>query len=184
MRRFRALAASLCAASFCAVCVTAQAFAASPPGSVVPGVPVTVAAPETTQLKVGSLVIDAPWARATPPGARIGGGFLTITNTGSQADRLTGGTASFADRVEIHQTEMMSNVMHMHQMADGVEIKPGQKVEFKPGSYHLMFVNLKAPLKQGSRVKATLNFEKAGAVDVEFPVQAIGAGAPPAMQMQ
>ena len=78
----------------------------------------------------------------------------------------------------------LSGLTMHYKMADGVEIKPGQKVEFKPGSYHLMFVNLKTPLKQGSRVKATLNFEKAGAVDVEFPVQAIGAGAPPTMQMQ
>lgn len=179
MHRFRVLAASVCA-----VCVSAQAFAASPPSSNVPAAPVTAAASETAQVKVGSLVIDAAWARATPPGARIGGGFLTITNTGSETDRLTGGTASFADRVEIHQTEMTGSVAHMHQMADGVEIKPGRKVEFKPGSYHLMFVNLKAPLKQGSRVKATLNFEKAGAVDVEFPVQAIGAGAPQTMHMQ
>jgi periplasmic copper chaperone A len=178
MHRRRVLAASLCVA-----CFAAQAFAASPSGSSAPAVPVTAAASDATQVKVGSLVIDTPWARATPPGARIGGGFLTITNAGSEADQLTGGTASFADRVEIHQTEMTGNVMHMHQMSDGVEIKPGQTVVFKPGAYHLMFVNVKAPLKQGSRVKATLNFAKAGPVEVEFPVLAIGAGAPQATQM-
>jgi periplasmic copper chaperone A len=167
MRKFCLLAAGICA-----ICLgTVQALAA-PPAATPP------ASSDMTQIKLGSLLIEAPWARASPPNAKIGGGFVTITNKGNEPDRLTGGTAAFADRVEIHQSQMEGSVMRMRPLADGVEIQPGQTVAFKPGSYHLMFVNLKAPLKKGSRVKVTLAFEKAGAVDVEFPVVATGAGAP------
>jgi periplasmic copper chaperone A len=170
MRKFCILAAS-----FSALCLAATQAVAAPPAGTPP------AGGNMMQIKLGSLLIATPWARATPPGAKIGGGFVTITNNGNESDRLMGGTAAFADRIEIHQTKMEGSVMQMHPLSDGVEIKPGQTVAFQPGSYHLMFVNLKAPLKKGSRVKATLAFEKAGTVDVEFPVLAVGAGSP---QMQ
>jgi periplasmic copper chaperone A len=167
MRKFYLLAAALGA-----ICLGGTQVVAAPPAVMPP------AAADTTQIKLGSLLIDKPWARATPPGAKIGGGFVTITNNGSEPDRLTGGTAAFADRIEIHQTKMEGSIMQMRPLSEGVEIKPGQTVAFQPGSYHLMFVNLKAPLKKGARVKATLAFEKAGTIDVEFPVLAVGAGAP------
>jgi copper(I)-binding protein len=67
-----------------------------------------------------------------------------------------------------------NGVMKMRQLANGVEIKPGQTVEFKPGGYHLMFVGITQPVEQGKRVKGTLEFEKAGKVDVEYAVEAIG----------
>jgi copper(I)-binding protein len=134
-------------------------------------------------VKVGTLVIDAPWARATPPGVTVGGGFLRITNEGSEPDRLLGGQAAFADHVEIHETSMVDAVMRMRQLTEGLEIKPGQTVEFKPGSYHVMFVGVKEPLKQGSQVKVTFDFEKAGKVEIEFDVVGVGAGAPQGMHM-
>ena len=58
-----------------------------------------------------------------------------------------------------------------------MEIKPGETVELKPGGMHVMFMGLKQPLKQGQRVKGTLVFEKAGTVEIEFTVQAVGAPA-------
>ena len=133
-------------------------------------------------VKVGALMIDAPWARATPPGATVAGGFMRITNEGSAPDRLLGGQAAIADHVEIHETTMVDNVMRMRQV-EGLEIKPGQTLELKPGSYHVMFVGLKEPLKQGSQVKATLDFEKAGKIEIEFDVVAVGAGAPEGVHM-
>ena len=68
--------------------------------------------------------------------------------------------------------------MTMRPLPKGLEIKPGETVEFKPGSYHLMFMGLKQGLKEGQTVKGTLVFEKAGTLDVEYRVGPIGGGAP------
>lgn len=130
------------------------------------------------EYKVGTLEIGHPWTRATPKGASVAGGYLKITNKGTVADRLTGATFSLAPRAEIHEMAMTGGVMKMRPLAGGVEIKPGETVEFKPSSYHIMFMNLKQPLEKGQRIKGTLTFEKAGPVDVEFVVDAIGAQMP------
>jgi len=127
---------------------------------------------------VGSIKIEQPWARATPGGAKVGGGYVTITNTGSEPDRLIGGTLAQAGRFEMHEMKMEGGTAHMREIKDGVVIGPGQKVEFKPGGYHIMFMDLRGPFKQGDTLKGQLRFEKAGTVDVEYKVEAIGAGAP------
>ncbi|MGO4389626.1 DUF1775 domain-containing protein [Microvirga sp. 2YAF29] len=132
-----------------------------------------------SQQKVGALTIDQPWSRATPGGAKVGGGYLRITNTGSTPDRLTGGSFTGASRVEVHEMSLENDVMRMKQVQGGLEIKPGATVEFKPGGYHLMFMDLKEPLKEGQTIKGTLVFEKAGAVNVEYSVRGMG-GAPAA----
>lgn len=124
-------------------------------------------------VKAGDLVIEAPWARATPKGAQVGGGYVRITNTGREADRLIGGSVPLADRVEVHEMSMSDNVMHMGPVAGGLEIPPGSTVELKPDGFHLMFQNLKETLKAGSNVKGTLVFQKAGAVDVDYAVRAM-----------
>jgi copper(I)-binding protein len=125
--------------------------------------------------KLGSLVIEAPWARATPGGAQVGGGYLKITNTGQEPDRLIGGSLPSASAVEVHEMSMADGVMKMRRLSDGLEIKPGQTVELKPGGYHLMFMGLREPLKQGQSIKGTLMFAKAGSIDVEYRVAPIGA---------
>jgi len=129
------------------------------------------------EYKAGSLEIKHPWSRATPKGATVGGGYMKIINTGTAPDRLVGGSSEVAGKFEIHEMSMDNGVMKMRMLANGIEIKPGQTVEFKPGSYHLMFVGISKPLEQGKRVKGTLEFEKAGKVEVEYAVEAIG-GAP------
>ena len=124
---------------------------------------------------VGTLKISAPWARATPKGASVGGGYMVITNTGTAPDRLIGGVTDVAGRFEVHEMSMDNGVMRMRELGQGLEIKPGATVELKPGSYHVMFMALKQPLVQGQSLKATLQFEKAGKVDVTFPIQGLGA---------
>jgi copper(I)-binding protein len=125
--------------------------------------------------KLGDLTVTSPWTRATPGGAKIAGGYLKITNNGSSVDRFTGAKSDAADRVEIHEMSMSDGVMKMRPLPNGVEIKPGETVELKSGGYHLMFMDLKQPLKQGDTLKATLQFEKAGSLDVNFNVNALGA---------
>ncbi len=140
-------------------------------------------------VKIGSIEISGPWARATPKGASVAAGYLKLTNTGSEADRLVGGSSEFSSRIEVHEMSMDKGVMRMRPVANGLEIKPGQSVELKPNSYHLMFVGLKRQLKQGEKVRGTLKFEKAGSADVEFAVEPVGSPGPGAassghMQMQ
>jgi len=128
--------------------------------------------------KIGSLEIAHPWTRATPKGASVGGGYLKITNKGTTPDRLIAASSDAAGMVEIHEMKMSGGKMEMRPLKDGIEIKPGQTVELKPGGYHVMFMHLKQPFEQGKRINATLTFEKAGKIDVEFAVDAIGATSP------
>lgn len=138
-------------------------------------------APQTggDTLKVGDLVVASPWTRATPGGAKIAGGYLRITNNGNAADRLINVVSAGADRVEIHEMSMTDGVMKMRPLPDGLTVKPGETVELKPGGFHMMFMDIKQPLKQGDTLKATLTFEKAGKLDVSFDVNAMGATSEP-----
>jgi copper(I)-binding protein len=129
------------------------------------------------EYNLGSLKIGHPWARATPKGATVAGGYLKITNNGPAPDRLIGGSATFAGRFEIHEMSEQGGIMKMRHLPKGIEIKPGQTVEFKPGAFHLMFMELKQPLvkDQKPRPKGTLVFEKAGTIEVEYAVEAVGS---------
>lgn len=124
---------------------------------------------------VGNLKISNPWARATPKGASVGGAYMTIINTGNVPDRLLGGSSDASNHFEIHEMSMENGVMKMRPLGKGLEIKSGQTVEFKPGGYHVMFVGLKAQFEEGQHIKATLQFEKAGNIGVDFAVRSIGA---------
>ena len=137
------------------------------------------------QYKAGSLEIDHPWSRATPKGTKIGAGYLTIKNTGSAPDRLVGGSMADAVSVEIHEMTMDGGVMKMRPVAGGLEIKPGETVELKPGGFHLMFKDLKQSLKKGEQVDGTLDFEKAGSVKVQYTVEGVGEkSSMPGMKMR
>jgi copper(I)-binding protein len=126
---------------------------------------------------LGSLKIGHPWARATPPTAPSGGGFLTVTNTGSTADRLASASSPAAAQVQIHEMKMDGTIMRMRELENGLEIPPGATVALAPGGYHLMMMGLKGPLTEKTRVPVTLIFDKAGRIDVELVVMALGASA-------
>jgi copper(I)-binding protein len=128
--------------------------------------------------RAGSIAVEAPWSRETPGGAKVAGGYMKITNTGSAPDRLVGGSVPFAGDFEIHEMSMTDGIMKMRELTKGLEIAPGATVELKPGSYHVMFVGLKSGLKQGQTVKGTLVFEKAGTIAIEYQVAPIGASSP------
>ena len=123
----------------------------------------------------GDIVVKHPWARATPDAATVGVGYVKIINNGKDADRLTGGSFDGADKLEIHEMTMTGDVMKMRQLTEGIEIKPGETIELKPGSNHLMFTGLTKQIVEGPHRKGTLTFEKAGSVDVEFMIEGLGA---------
>lgn len=138
-----------------------------------------LAAPAYAQeVKAGDLVITQTWSRATPGGAKVAGGYLTIENKGATADRLIGGSGDVAGKIEVHEMAMNNGVMTMRPLDNGLTIDPGKTVKLAPGGNHLMFFDLKQPLKQGDKVPVTLEFEKAGKVSVSFDVQGVGAQSP------
>lgn len=124
----------------------------------------------------GDLVISAPYSRATPAGSPVGAGYLVITNKGLSADRLVSFTTELADQPEIHEMTNEGGVMKMRPLTKGLTIPAGGAVKLEPGGYHLMLLKLKKPLTAGQRYKATLVFEKAGPVEVQFEVRAMGEG--------
>jgi periplasmic copper chaperone A len=130
------------------------------------------------EVKAGDLVITQAWSRATPGGAKVAGGYLTIQNKGSAADRLIGGAADVADKVQVHEMATTNGVMTMRPLDKGLSIEPGKTVKLAPGGYHLMLLDLKSPLKQGDKVPVTLEFEKAGKVKLSLDVQGVGARGP------
>lgn len=131
------------------------------------------------QFKAGDIVITAPWARATPKGAKVAGGYMKITNAGKQSDRLVGGSFALAGRFEVHEMSVSDGVMRMRHLAQGLEIKAGETVELKPGAYHLMFMQLREGVATGKLLKGTLVFERAGTVHIEYVIAPIGARTPP-----
>jgi periplasmic copper chaperone A len=145
-----------------------------------------VSAANAGDYKAGSLDISNPWSRATPKGASVAAGYMKITNSGSAPDRLIGGSSDVASKFEVHEMKMENGIEKMRPVQGGLEIKPGETVELKPGSLHAMFVGLKKPLSAGDHFKATLVFEKAGTVSVDYDVRAMGSessGSMPGMKM-
>ncbi|ESY70532.1 MULTISPECIES: copper chaperone PCu(A)C [Mesorhizobium] len=128
------------------------------------------------EFKVGDLEIGHPWSRATPAGAKVAGGYFTITNKGSAPDRLLSISSDVSEKAELHEMGVKDGIMTMRPVAGGLEIPAGGKVALAPGGYHLMFIGLKRQPKQGEKFSATLTFEKAGVVSVEFAVEGMGGG--------
>lgn len=129
-------------------------------------------------ITAGTLKIEQPWTRATPGGAKVAGGFMKITNTGKESDRLVGGSSDVAKIFEVHEMAMEGGMMKMRALDKGLEIKPGETIMLKPGSYHVMFIDLNRPIKEGEMVSGELQFEKAGKVKLNFTAAAIGSAAP------
>jgi copper(I)-binding protein len=124
---------------------------------------------------IGQIEVDNPWTRATPRGSPVAGAYLTIVNKGTAPDRLIGGSMVGAAQFQVHQMIEEGGVAKMRPVAGGLEIKPGQTVELKPSSYHVMVMGLQQQLQQGQHVKGTLVFEKAGTLSIEFAVLPLGA---------
>ena len=130
------------------------------------------------EYKAGDLTVIHPWSRATPGAMRIGAGYMKITNAGEAADHLLQASSDIAERVELHRSTLEDGIAKMRPL-DRIEIPARGTAELMPGGVHMMLVNLSKPLKAGDRFGATLTFERAGPVSVEFIVQGLGASTPP-----
>ena len=127
---------------------------------------------------VGSISVENAWSRAVPSGSKVAVGYLAIRNDGDEPDRLLSASASFAGATEIHQTRMADGMMRMRPVRDGVPVPAKGTVTLEPNSYHLMFMQLTQPLKEGDTLTVKLTFERAGSVEVAFQVLGLGAQGP------
>jgi periplasmic copper chaperone A len=121
-----------------------------------------------------TIVVEQPFARATPKGAKTGAAYMTLMNNGVSADRLMGARTPLADTVQFHKETEDNGVSRMREVRS-VDLEPGAKIVFKPGEMHMMIVGLKQPLVQGQTFPLALQFEKAGNIEVTVPIQGIGA---------
>jgi copper(I)-binding protein len=130
------------------------------------------------EFKIGGIEIANPYARAMPAGAKVGGGYLKLTNNGSVDDRLISATSDRAGSIQLHEMKIDDGVMIMRELERGITVAKGETVELKPGGFHVMFIDVKQPFKQGEDVKVAMTFEKAGTVEVDFVVEVPTGGAP------
>ncbi len=119
------------------------------------------------------------WARATPLGAHTGAAYMTLINKGAADDRLLGVSTPIAGEAQIHSMSLDNGVMMMRPVP-ALDLKAGSTQRLAPGGYHVMLMDLKAPLVEGQSFPLTLIFAKAGKVGVTAKIGGIGAMAPPA----
>ncbi len=144
--------------------------------------PIFLAADQS--VTAGPLTIKDAFTRPTPGGATVAVGYLTIVNTGKTDDRLVAVTSDISASVQIHETKMENNVMEMTELPDGLAIPAGATVTFKPGGYHIMFMDLKRAVKPGDAIHTVLEFAKAGKIAITFvAANSMGAMAPGEMKM-
>jgi len=119
-------------------------------------------------LHAQTVAVKDAWARATVQGQTATGAFMKIT--AQESAKLVGADSPAAEVVEVHEMRLEGNVMRM-RAAPVIELPAGQTVELKPGGYHVMLMDLKAPLKAGSTLPLTLTFKDAKGVESKVQLQ-------------
>lgn len=140
-------------------------------------------AAEPTATTLGVLHAERGWIRATPPNAPVAGGYVTLRNAGVADDRLVSITSPAAARVEMHEMRMDGASMQMRALPEGVAVRAGETLEFKPGGSHLMFIGPTRTLRAGEQVEVTLRYAKAPTQTMRFAVQPLGSSVAPAASM-
>lgn len=121
----------------------------------------------------GVRIVD-PWTRATPPGASVGGGYMSIANGTAKSVRVLGAESDVAGKVEIHAMSMEGGVMRMRPLAGGLEVPAFGEVALKPSGMHLMLIGLKRPLVEGETAAVTLLLDGGVRLDATLKVEALG----------
>jgi copper(I)-binding protein len=131
--------------------------------------PIRMRAPAAVLAAVAGLALTVPvaaevkavdgWARATPPGSKVGAAYVTFTNTGSEQRKLLKITSTISDEVTLHRTSVTSQgTTRMWPMAV-LAVEPGETLRLEPGGIHVMFNALKSPLVAGQKVPLTIKFD-------------------------
>jgi copper(I)-binding protein len=113
--------------------------------------------------------IENPWMRATAPGAKVAAGYMIVRNKSGSPERLVGASSPVAAKVETHVHIKDGEILRMREVKS-LDVPAKGTLELKPGGGHLMFIDIKQPLKEGDKVPVTLKFEHAGEIKTEFQV--------------
>ena len=128
--------------------------------------------------QTAAVKVDDAWARATVPGQKGTGAFMSLT--AREAMTLVGVSSPVAGVAEVHEMKMDGDIMKMRAMPI-LDLPAGKKVDLKPGGYHVMLMDLKQPLVKESTVALTLRFKNANGVEsrleLQVPVAAMSPGA-------
>ena len=122
-----------------------------------------------------SIIVEQPWSRATPSGAKTGAVYMTIDNKSGTADRLTGASSDVADKLQIHEMKVENGVMQMREIAGGLTIPVNGSVVLKPGKLPCDADRTEEAARCRGKFPLTLTFEKAGNISVTVPVHTMGA---------
>ena len=126
--------------------------------------------------QAADLTVDEVWARASAGGN--GAVFMTLVNSGAADDQLVAASTPAAAAADLHMNMEMNGVMSMHKIP-AINVGAGKSFELAPGGYHVMLMNLTAPLKEGDHFPLTLTFAKAGNITVQVPVNGVAAMSEP-----
>ncbi|MGA8008422.1 MAG: copper chaperone PCu(A)C [Thiomonas sp.] len=128
-------------------------------------------APAAMAQRAGDIEVTQAQALPSIPGARNGGGFLTIINHGKVDDKMVAASSTVCGHVELHTMSMENNIMRMREVGE-IPVPAGKTLRMRPGSgYHLMFMDLKAPLKVGAMVPVTVKFAAGGQMELQLKVE-------------
>lgn len=127
------------------------------------------------EFTAGDLEIIHPAIPAPNAAARSAAGYLAISNGGTEADRLLAVEGEFAQRIMLHTTEFSAEGVARMTHLDAIDIPAGETVVLEPGGMHVMLMGLTGTLAEGEAVPATLVFERAGRVEVEFAIDPAGS---------
>jgi copper(I)-binding protein len=122
------------------------------------------------------VTVLAPWARASVQGQRASGAFMTLV--AKEPLTLVGAASPVAGSAEVHEMKMDGDVMRMRAV-DSVPLRANQPLQLKPGGYHLMLMDLKAPLAPNTSIPVTLTFRTADGQQRQLAVQVPVSTTPP-----
>ena len=116
------------------------------------------------------LVLSDFWIKKVIANNNITAGYIKIENKNEKNERLISVESDFSKRIEIHDMYIKNNIMIMKHLEEGVLIKSKSKLDFKPGSLHIMFIDLTKSPKKTSYQKVKFNFENAGSIIINMPI--------------
>jgi copper(I)-binding protein len=130
--------------------------------------------PSAHEIEAGAIVIEHPWARATAPVQKTGAAYMRIRNQGTEPERLLAAQTVEAQSAELHNSTITPEGVARMRPVETLEIPPGGEAKLAPGGLHLMLVELRGQLFEGTMFPMTLVFERAGEVEIEVEVTAGG----------
>ena len=116
------------------------------------------------------LILSDFWIKKVIANNNITAGYIKIENKNDMNERLISVESNFSKRTELHYMNIKNDIMIMKHLEDGVLIKSKSKINLKPRSFHIMFIDLTKSFNKTSSQKVKFNFENAGSIIINMPI--------------